>query len=209
MPRAAIALMIGWFVLGACFAERQEHEAAPGASPELTLLDELGNPVPTGLAEKSQASCVSCACPRGQACNHLGVCAGYPLFGPIPGPPLWPACVCDSQCPTGSVCSLSNGYGYCQVPTCAAFWDVAVVPPNGTANFGVSSQWMPAGSYSRLYGTRNGVLDTDGLLYNTVAGSFLVQNAPGLAGFYMRYVRMFGPDHTPLCQSEPVYITLQ
>lgn len=217
MRRVSIALMmIGWFALGACAVERDEPGSQSGP-PELASRDESRPPV---LAETSQAVCSDCACPRGQRCNFLGVCAAYPVFGPIPRPPLFPPCVCDSQCwiggpdappMPGAVCTNYGGssYGYCEVPQCSVSWALAVVPPNGTVDFIVSSASMPPGSYSRLYGTKDGVTDENGAVYNLVSGVFPIQNNPGMAGTYMRYLHMHGPDHTLLCVTAPTYSTFQ
>lgn len=220
MRRVAIVLlMIGWSVVVAACATEREEDRAPGASSEVSS-EEQGELAPVQLAEKTQASCNSCECPRGQACNYAGVCAGYPVFGPIPRPPLFPPCVCDSQCwlggpdappMPGAVCTNygGSGYGYCAVPQCSASWSLAVVPPNGTVDFIVSSDWMPPGSYSRLYGTKDGITDENGAVYNLVSGVFPIQNNPGMAGTYMRYLRMYGPDHAQLCVTAPTYSTFQ
>ena len=58
-------------------------------------------------------------------------------------------------------------------------------------------------------GTRDGVIDEAGSLFNLVSGSFPITNSPGMAGSYVRYIRMFGPDHAELCESPHAAVVFQ
>lgn len=177
------------------------------AEPEPPLDDAAEEQV----EEVDQALCADCNCPRGTRCYVDGTCQGYPVFGPIPN--LGPPCIGDCQCPAGTRCEMDIGspssYGYCVTPTCSVSFDAVTVPPNGTTIFTVTSQWMPQGSYSLLYGTKDGVWDENGSVYNLTSGAFPIVNSPGLAGDYMRYVVMKGPQHEVLCQTAPAYAYFQ
>lgn len=66
---------------------------------------------------------------------------------------------------------------------------------------------MPPGAYTQLYGTKNGIPDENGSIYNLTSGDFPILNSPGLAGTYMRYVVMRGPSNELLCTSPQVVAT--
>jgi hypothetical protein len=131
-----------------------------------------------------------------------------------------PPCVCDRQCGEGwtlpaqpgrgaARCELSGTYGYCVNPTCELYWSAGSVAPGGTVTLSVTSSNLPEGSYLRLYGTRNGVVDEAGSLFNLVSGSFPITNSAGLEGSYVRYIRIFGPDHAQLCESPHAAVEFQ
>ncbi|WP_200883653.1 putative metal-binding motif-containing protein, partial [Archangium violaceum] len=85
--------------------------------------------------------------------------------------------------------------------TCSAWFSTSTVPSGGTATFGFSTSGsIPAGSRAYLYGTRDGVMDTNGTVsYDQTTFSFLVLNSPGLQGYYQRYVVIRGPNNATLC----------
>jgi hypothetical protein len=171
---------------------------------------------PGTLGEFEQALGQTCSinddCPRGTGCYN-GTCIGIVQFGPVPAPPLSPACVSDGQCaPYGRRCSIDTttftpggSYGYCFAPTCSVSWGSFWIPQNSTVDFTVTSNEMPGGSYSLLHGTRNGVIDENGSYYNLVSGVFPITNSPGLSGFYSRYVRMYAPDGRLFCTTNESY----
>ena len=76
-----------------------------------------------------------------------------------------------------------------------------MVPQNSTTTFTVSSEFMPADSYSLLHGTKDGVVDEAGSYYNWVSGEFPITNSPGFAGAYTRYINMYAPDGRWFCQT--------
>jgi hypothetical protein len=65
---------------------------------------------------------------------------------------------------------------------------------------------MPGGSYSLLYGTKNGIADEQGSYYGWVSGVFPITNSPGFAGTYMRYINMYAPDGRWFCQTNEAYV---
>jgi hypothetical protein len=159
------------------------------------------------LAEASQAL-TSCSshndCPVGTYCGTSGICSSA-VFGPTPPP----TCGSDFQCiPLGQLCTNRNPnlgfYGSCVTPTCSAQYSLSYVPLNGTTYFDVSSN-APAGSYSRLYGTKNNNPDEFGTVYQLASGSFPILNSPGLAGSYMRYLDMYTSDSRLWCRTQPTY----
>jgi hypothetical protein len=154
-----------------------------------------------------QACSSDCQCDRGFRCTS-GTCQSIVQFGPVPGPPLSPACVCDSQCPTGSVCSdphnTSSSYGYCITYACTISFAPYYTPPGGTTTLTLTSD-SPPGSYSLLYGQKNSSWDTIGAYYGLTSGSFSITNTPGLAGLYMRYAVLYRPDGQQLCTTAPTY----
>jgi hypothetical protein len=83
-----------------------------------------------------------------------------------------------------------------------------VVPPNGTTTLSITSQALPAGSYTELHGTKNGVTD-EYSVYNLTEGSFPIVNSPGLAGLYIRWIFMRGPNNELLCSPQSTYATFQ
>ena len=154
------------------------------------------------------AACSSdCACGRGLRCTG-GVCASYVEFGPIPAPPFSPPCVCDAQCPSDRFCTNNQAsptsYGYCVAASCSAGFSPTFVPAGSSTLFTLASHAdfdspLPAGSFSRMYGTRNGVQDAFGEAYPFTAAVFSIANTPGLAGSYTRYVGVHRPDGGLLC----------
>ncbi|WP_158501715.1 MopE-related protein [Vitiosangium sp. GDMCC 1.1324] len=90
--------------------------------------------------------------------------------------------------------------------SCSAWFSSPTVPSGGTATFGFSASGSyPAGSKAYLYGTRNGVVDTNGTFsYDQLTFSFLVLNSPGLEGYYQRYLIIRGPNNVDLCRTNTV-----
>ncbi|QRN97743.1 sialidase [Archangium violaceum] len=107
--------------------------------------------------------------------------------------------VCDRQ---DNNCNGSLDEGC----SCSAWLTSNRIPSGGTATFGFTSSGpFPAGSRAYLYGTRNGVVDTNGSLsYDQISFSYLVLNSPGLEGYYERYVVIRGPDNLDLCTTNTV-----
>jgi len=169
------------------------------------------------LGESKQAVGQSCRindhCPRGMGCYNR-TCIQIVEFGPIPEAPLAPACVSDGQCaPAGRRCGINTTayypggpHSYCLAPTCSVSWNPSWVPQNSTTNFTVTSNEMPVGSYSLLYGTKNGTADEYGSYYDWVSGIFPITNYPGFAGYYMRYIDMYTPDGRWFCQTNQSYV---
>lgn len=155
---------------------------------------------------EGQSCIVNDHCPRGLGC-HNGVCKLLSVFG-APEPPYAPACASDGQCPPGRRCGVHTvtyddlTADYCIAPTCSVEWSSNVLPPNSTTNFIVTSDEMPTGSYSLLYGTRNGIADVQGSYYGWVNGVFPITNFPGFAGFYTRRIEMYAPDGRKLCETD-------
>lgn len=139
-----------------------------------------------------------------------GGARSFAVFGPIPAN-AGAACVADCQRASGTYCDMGFlTYGYCiPRPTCSMSYSASVVPPNGTTILSVTSQGTTPGSFSLLYGTKNGVWDELGSPYNLTSGSFPIVNSPGLAGYYMRYAVMRGPRNEFLCQTSPTYSYFQ
>ncbi len=178
-------------VLAAELARAESSSAALGVAAPVT----------------AAATCTShCNCPLWQKCSG-GLCVDVRYPGPMPPSP---PCMADCQCAARSYCTASGtSWGFCVAPTCSLAWSASTVPPNGSANFIISSTQMPANSYLRLYGTRNGVVDANGDIWNLVSGTFGIPNTPGTAGVYVRYVRMYSPTNRLLCESNTVTVTFQ
>ncbi|AKJ06107.1 BNR repeat domain protein [Archangium gephyra] len=96
--------------------------------------------------------------------------------------------------------------GVCPTTTCSAWLTRTSIPSGGLATFGyTTSGYIPAGSRAYLYGTRNGVVDANGSpSYDQTTFSYDVLNAPGLEGYYQRYVVIRGPDNATLCTTNTV-----
>jgi hypothetical protein len=104
-------------------------------------------------------------------------------------------------------CSATNTWG---TSCCSASYSSASVPPGGTVILTLSSSgYIPPGSISYLYGTKNGVTDEFGSPYPVTSGSFPIANSPGLSGSYERHVIMLGPDNTFLCQTQSATTVFQ
>ncbi|WP_225414668.1 RCC1 domain-containing protein [Stigmatella hybrida] len=150
------------------------------------------------------------------------------VVGPSPGPSSYFGCTQPAGYTTNSSdCDDSNSSVYpgatevcdrvdnnCNGSfdegcSCSAWMSSATVPSGGTATFGFSAVGsFPAGSKAYLYGTRNGVVDTNGSLsYDQLTFSYLVLNSPGLEGYYQRYVVIRGPNNLDLCTTNTVPAT--
>ncbi|WP_375768932.1 MopE-related protein [Archangium gephyra] len=103
---------------------------------------------------------------------------------------------CSGSVDEGGVCDTS----------CYAYTSSYTIPSGGTATFGFStSGYIPAGSRAYLYGTRDGVMDTNGTeSYDQTTFSFLVLNSPGLQGYYQRWIVIRGPNNATLCTTNVV-----
>lgn len=160
------------------------------------------------VGQVDQAVCAICSCPLGDECKATGDCGGIVQFSPsLPNP-----CIEDCQCPSGTRCTRDGGsYGFCRTPTCSASYSVTTVPLNGTTTFSISSQYMPPGAYTKLFGTKDGIQDVNGTVFNLTSGSFTITDSPGLGGKYIRYVMMYGPNNATLCstQNQPASVTFQ
>ena len=159
----------------------------------------------TAAVTAGQSCSSDCECDRGLRCTN-GTCQGFVEFGPIPAPPLSPACVCDSQCPSGTLCSnpqnTPTSYGYCHAYQCSlTFAPYYVGPGDSTALSLTSDPPPPPGSYTLLYGTRDGVTDVAGARFDLTAGTFAIANTPGLAGAYVRYATIHRPNGELLCST--------
>ncbi len=206
-------------LLVACGVEQRDSSSSEPAAVEqeseaIAQAEELGQSAQAGAALGApsggvmpQVSCAShCNCPLGQQCAG-GTC--QTIIFPSPAPPT-PPCMADCQCALRSYCNGANGgWGICIAPTCSVAWSYSPVPSGSTVNFLISSSQMPANSYLKLYGTRNGVVDENGTVYNLVSGTFPIPNAPGSSGVYTRYVRMYSPTNRLLCQSNTANVTFQ
>lgn len=189
---------------GGCAVSETDSAAAPQES--LTL------------GESELGALQSCTrndqCALGTACYNR-TCIDLPSPpGPLPEEPWGERCVNDAQCaPFGRRCEVhTNTYvpngpvGYCVAPSCSVSWSLSVIPPNATTNFIVTSSEMPwGGSYSVMYGTKNGVTDVDGAYYDWIEGVFPITNFPGFAGSYMRYLEMYAPDGRLFCTTNQAY----
>lgn len=159
------------------------------------------------LGETTQEStkyCNShCDCGGEEYCGTGGICTSF-VIGPSPAP-----CGSDCNCSGGQRCtnmsSALGSYGSCVSPSCSAQYSPYYVPAGGTNYFHLSSSNMPSGSYSRLYGTRDGYWDEFGSVYYLTSGTFQNVNSPGRSGYYMRYVDMHAPNGQFWCRTQQTY----
>lgn len=196
-------IMVSFCLILGCDAAEPE----PPPLEDVAAEDEEAEEAEEDFEERSLLLCNDdCICPPATRCWD-GICTSYARFGPIPI--HLSACVDDCQCLAGTFCDNAFGsYGYCQsqTPSCSLSFDAAVVQPGATTNLTVTSELMPAGSFSLLYGTKDGVPDENGSMYNLTSGSFPIVNSPGLAGVYTRSAVMYGPQNQPLCWTDTVMV---
>ncbi|MDC0710747.1 hypothetical protein POL68_19880 [Stigmatella sp. ncwal1] len=144
------------------------------------------------------------------------VCGGNALvgwstvaWGTLGGVPLYAIAV-NNQ--TGARQPLNTTPLYSTIPCngtfgsvrscCSLAFSSSSVPAGATVTLALSSWgYIPAGSISYLYGTRNGVPDEFGSPYYVTSGNFSIVNSPGLSGSYERRVTIVGPYGETLCNS--------
>lgn len=198
-------IMVSFCLILGCDAAEPEPPSLEDVAEEdeeaEEVFEERGHPLPCDD---------HCDCPFGFSCSN-GTCWDYIEFSPTH---IY-SCVADCQCDaektgmTGMTCyysSPTNAYGACYTPNCSLSFDAAVVQRGATTNLTVTSEFMPAGSYTLLYGTKDGVPDENGSRYNLTSGTFPIVNSPGLAGEYTREAVMYGPQNQLLCWTDPVTV---
>lgn len=190
--------VVPFVIASLCFAL-----AGCGSVPEeSSIADEELISTSVSASAVGGACTTSCDCPLDSTCSS-GVCVILPVAGPrSPNP----RCYADCQCSSPQYCSATPpSHGYCE-PSCSVKWLREIVPPGQGTLFIIRSNGLPAGSYSRLYGTKDGVTDVNGQIWQTTSGSYGVTYGPGV---YTRYMKMFSAANVQLCQTNVSSVTFQ
>ncbi|MBP8805135.1 MAG: SGNH/GDSL hydrolase family protein [Kofleriaceae bacterium] len=96
-------------------------------------------------------------------------------------------------------------------PTCQLTVDKGIVPANGSWTFTALAASLPGSAphVGRWHGTKNGVVDAVGTDAMAFPSSATYTSAPGLAGTYSRYLKVYDAANNLVCTTNSVGVLLQ